>query len=214
MPTSAVGLGRMMLGKDPNKRAVYPQIVDHDFFQLISWGEIASRTNPSPFNFTGGDDFTQFPGAKIVKRLPEFKKFTGPYDVTDYDFDPPVSREKYNKKVKSLQDDVRQLTEKVKMLEEKIEAQVVPVVVTFDLPKIEAAMVVPNDPVNSVTNEFQCKICDKILKTKRILKKHAKLHSNIKNFICELCSKAFTEKHHLLDHQSKKVCLKKTKLFH
>ena len=46
----------------------------------------------------------------------------------------------------------------------------------------------------------QCELCGKILSCKKNLKKHLKLHSNIRNYICKICNKAYKRSDHLKRH--------------
>ena len=46
----------------------------------------------------------------------------------------------------------------------------------------------------------QCELCGKILSCKKNLKKHLKLHSNIRNYICKICNKSYKRSDHLKRH--------------
>ena len=46
----------------------------------------------------------------------------------------------------------------------------------------------------------QCELCGKILSNKKNLKKHLKLHSNIRNYICKICNKSYKRSDHLKRH--------------
>ena len=46
----------------------------------------------------------------------------------------------------------------------------------------------------------QCELCGKILSNKKNLKKHIKLHSNIRNYVCKICNKSYKRSDHLRRH--------------
>ena len=46
----------------------------------------------------------------------------------------------------------------------------------------------------------KCELCGKILSSKKNLKKHLKLHSNIRNYICKICNKSYKRSDHLRRH--------------
>ncbi len=46
----------------------------------------------------------------------------------------------------------------------------------------------------------QCELCKKILSNKKNLKKHLKLHSNARNYICKICNKSYKRSDHLRRH--------------
>ena len=46
----------------------------------------------------------------------------------------------------------------------------------------------------------QCELCLKILSCKKNLKKHLKLHSNARNYVCKICSKSYKRSDHLKRH--------------
>ena len=46
----------------------------------------------------------------------------------------------------------------------------------------------------------QCELCGKILSNKKNLKKHLKLHSNVRNYICKICNKSYKRSDHLRRH--------------
>ena len=52
--------------------------------------------------------------------------------------------------------------------------------------------------INTLQN--QCELCGKILSNKKNLKKHLKLHSNIRNYICKICNKSYKRSDHLRRH--------------
>ena len=49
-------------------------------------------------------------------------------------------------------------------------------------------------------SENQCDLCGKILSSKKNLKKHYKLHSNIRNYVCKICNKSYKRSDHLRRH--------------
>ena len=49
----------------------------------------------------------------------------------------------------------------------------------------------------------QCSICKRVLSTIYALKTHSRIHSDIKQYTCTICSRAFRRKHHLERH----ICL-------
>lgn len=67
-----------------------------------------------------------------------------------------------------------------------------------------------NHPMNQGDNEnfettdnsdiYECNKCYKTFATCTNLKRHNKIHDNIKNFKCAVCDKLFREKHHLVIH--------------
>ena len=46
----------------------------------------------------------------------------------------------------------------------------------------------------------QCELCGKILSNKKNLKKHLKLHSDVRNYICKICNKSYKRSDHLKRH--------------
>ena len=52
--------------------------------------------------------------------------------------------------------------------------------------------------INIIQN--QCELCGKILSNKKNLKKHLKLHSNVRNYICKICNKSYKRSDHLRRH--------------
>ena len=46
----------------------------------------------------------------------------------------------------------------------------------------------------------QCELCGKILSNKKNLKKHIKLHSDIRNYVCKVCNKSYKRSDHLRRH--------------
>ena len=52
------------------------------------------------------------------------------------------------------------------------------------------------------TKEFEkkCSICGKILSCKKNMKKHYKLHSDVRNYICKICNKSYKRSDHLKRH--------------
>ena len=46
----------------------------------------------------------------------------------------------------------------------------------------------------------KCDLCGKILSCKKNLKKHYKLHSNIRNYVCKICNKSYKRSDHLKRH--------------
>jgi hypothetical protein len=52
--------------------------------------------------------------------------------------------------------------------------------------------------INNLQNK--CELCGKILSNKKNLKKHLKLHSNVRNYICKICNKSYKRSDHLRRH--------------
>ena len=48
--------------------------------------------------------------------------------------------------------------------------------------------------------ENKCELCGKILSCKKNLKKHLKLHSNVRNYKCKVCNKSYKRSDHLRRH--------------
>nr|XP_033788593.1 zinc finger protein 436-like isoform X3 [Geotrypetes seraphini] len=49
--------------------------------------------------------------------------------------------------------------------------------------------------------EFKCPVCEKIFSENYLLKRHQKVHLNLRPFLCTECGKTFTQKTHLVNHQ-------------
>ena len=69
----------------------------------------------------------------------------------------------------------------------------------------------PNDDIITIKEEYetksgknilpnQCELCGKILSSKKNLKKHLKLHSDVRNYICKICNKSYKRSDHLKRH--------------
>ena len=55
-------------------------------------------------------------------------------------------------------------------------------------------------PGETETVENKCNICGKILSCKKNMKKHLKLHSDERNYICKICNKSYKRSDHLRRH--------------
>ena len=51
-----------------------------------------------------------------------------------------------------------------------------------------------------IENENKCELCGKILSNKKNLKKHLKLHTNIRSYVCKICNKTYKRSDHLKRH--------------
>ena len=51
---------------------------------------------------------------------------------------------------------------------------------------------------NNIQNK--CELCGKILSNKKNLKKHLKLHANIRSYVCKICDKSYKRSDHLKRH--------------
>lgn len=57
-----------------------------------------------------------------------------------------------------------------------------------------------NETSGNIILPNQCQLCGKILSNKKNMKKHLKLHSNIRNYICKICNKSYKRSDHLKRH--------------
>ena len=53
---------------------------------------------------------------------------------------------------------------------------------------------------SKIENENKCELCGKILSSKKNLKKHLKLHTNIRSYVCKICNKTYKRSDHLKRH--------------
>ena len=56
------------------------------------------------------------------------------------------------------------------------------------------------DVGETINIENKCSICGKILSCKKNMKKHYKLHSDIRNYVCKICNKSYKRSDHLKRH--------------
>ena len=49
--------------------------------------------------------------------------------------------------------------------------------------------------------KFQCRFCSKMLKSEQSLKAHERYHTGEANYLCKICSAAFTSKGRLRNHE-------------
>lgn len=93
--------------KDKNtfRRATFPVIKEHPFFNDISWDEISRRSLPAPFGSNQINEGLKFPSAKNVERPFKLKPFEGDQSAfRDYKYDVPIPKDVHQKELKRLAD--------------------------------------------------------------------------------------------------------------
>ena len=62
------------------------------------------------------------------------------------------------------------------------------------------------EPIILANGEAQCPICQKVMKTKRMIARHIPIHTGEKAFQCSECNYASNQRHNLKLHFNNKHC--------